>query len=333
MQLTLYVPGLLLPDAIRADSVFGLEAPALSLLLGRGQRLELPPDWLPGAFGVAAPLPAAALRKVGAGETAAGQWLCLDPVHFQVAREGISVADPARLDLAADEAAALVDAVQPLFEEWGRISLSAPTRWELQLNRALALETRALPDAVGQPVDPGLPGGADGRAWRRLLSETQTLLHAHAVNRQRDTCGKATVSSLWPWGSGPLPAHVQANFSVVWSDDPVLAGLCAHAGVPCLAAPDNFQPASGRVLACVAMLEIPARQFDALNWRENLLKLEQDWLAPALAALKKRECRELRLIGTCVNGAPAAVAFSLTRGALRRFWRRPLPLTALTARA
>ena len=68
MHLTLYVPGLLLPDEIRTDSVFDLTAPTLSLLLGRGQRRELATDWLPDAFGLAPPLPAAALRKVGAGE-------------------------------------------------------------------------------------------------------------------------------------------------------------------------------------------------------------------------------------------------------------------------
>jgi hypothetical protein len=329
MQLTLYVPGLLLPDAIRADSVYGLIAPALSQLLGRGERLELPIDWLASAFGIDSPLPAAALRKVGAGETAQGHWLCLDPVHFQVAREGISVADPAQLDLAAIEAAALIDAVQPLFAGWGEISTTASTRWEMQLSRPLALATRALPEVIDQPVDPALPGGPDGREWRRILSEAQTVLHAHALNQDRDALGKPTVNSLWPWGAGPLPDTLQANFNVAWSDDPVVAGLCAHAGMPCLAAADRFQLASGRVLACVDLLERPARQFDALAWRENLLIFEQNWLAPALAAMKKRECRELRLIGTSVNGPPATVAFVVTRGALRRFWRRPRPLTSL----
>jgi len=329
MQLTLYVPGLLLPDAIRADSVFALAAPALSQLLGRSQRLELPPDWLASAFGINSPIPAAALRKVGAGETAEGHWICLDPVHLQVTREGISVADPLQLTLSAEESGALINAVQPLFAEWGEISSTSPTHWELQLQRPLTLETRTLPDAVGQPVDPALPGGADGRTWRQRLSEAQTVLHAHAINQHRDTLGKPTVNSLWPWGAGPLPEHVQANFNVTWSDHPVVAGLCAHAGLPCLTTPDRFQCASGRVLACVDALERPARQFDALAWRENLLKFDQNWLAPAIAAVKKGECRELRLIGTCVHGEPATVGFLITRSAMWRFWRRPQPLTAL----
>ncbi|MBS3936782.1 MAG: hypothetical protein KGZ43_11470, partial [Sulfuritalea sp.] len=78
MHLTLLVPGLLLPAEILAGAVHGLAAPTLSLLLGRGNRSRCAGDPLAGRFGLER-LPAAALRKVGAGGTAAGAWLCLDP--------------------------------------------------------------------------------------------------------------------------------------------------------------------------------------------------------------------------------------------------------------
>jgi hypothetical protein len=199
----------------------------------------------------------------------------------------------------------------------------------VRLARSIELDTRALPDIIGQAADPGIPGGNDGRAWHRLLAEAQTVLHAHPVNRNRDALGKPTANSLWPWGAGALPAQTQANFNVAWSDDPVVVGLCAHAGLPCLVPPDNFQPASGRVLAILDELARPARTLDALGWREALLAFEHDWLAPAITALKKNRCRELRLIGTCINHTPKTVALTLTRSALRHFWRRPVPLTAL----
>lgn len=329
MQLTLFVPGLLLPGAILSDTVFDLEAPMLSLLLGRGQRRELESAWLPGAFGLSAPLPAAVLRKAGGGETAKGEWMCLDPVHFQIAREGISLADPSPLDLNADEAAALIDAVGPLFAEWGTLSASNPLYWELSLSRSLLLETQPLPDAIGLPVDPQLPAGLDGCEWRRLLAEAQTILHAHKVNRQRESLGKPRINSLWPWGLGSLPENVQAGFDVVWSDDPVIAGLSAHAGIPCLAPPGRFHLASGAVLSHVNHLARPAQAYNALTWRLALLTFERDWLAPAIAALKKGECKALRLVGTGVHGMPKSVVFSLVRGNLWRFWRRPLALTAL----
>jgi hypothetical protein len=321
----------LLPRQVLSDTVFDLNAPTLSLLLGRGRRRTLEPDWLPAAFGLAPPLPVAALRKAAdEPRLPAGQdWLCLDPVHLQVAREGVTLADPGRLDLTDAEAPALLDAIRPLFAELGELSSSAPGQWEIRLARPLALETRPLPEAIGQAVDPGLPGGADGRLLRRLLAEAQTVLHAHEVNRQRDDLGLPTVNSLWPWGAGALPEAPRTEFQVVWSKDATVAGLCAQAGVPCIAPPDGFQIAGGRVLAIVDTLARPALALDALAWREALLAFERDWLAPAVARLGSGCCGELRLVGARINGTPAAAALTLARRDTWRFWRRPAPLTAL----
>ncbi len=329
MHLTLIVPGLLLPGEILTDTVFDLTAPSLSLILGRGQRNDLPSDWINRSFGLTSPLPAAALRKVGAGGTASGEWICLDPVHWQVAHTGISLADPARLGLTEEESAALIDAMQPLFAGWGELSASRPGHWELHLCRSLLLDTRPLPDCIGFSVDPALPAGLDGQEWRRLLAEAQTVLHAHPINRQRESLGKPVANSLWPWGQGSLPEKLQTDYAVIWSDDPVIAGLSAQADTPHLAPPATFQLASGEILCHLDLLAHPARMHDALSWRQALLTLERDWLTPALAALKKGECQALRLIGTAVHGTPKSVVYSLVRGNLWRFWRRPLPLTDL----
>lgn len=330
MQLTLLVPGLLLPKAILHDTVGDLDAPGLSLLLGRGQRVETEPEWLSRAFGIAPPLPAAALRKVAAGGTASSAtWICLDPVHWEVGREGIILADPARLALDAEESAALREAVRPLFAAWGELEASHPRRWELRLSRSLLLETRPLPECIGLPVDPALPAGLDGPEWRRLLAEVQTVLHAHPVNRQRESLGKPTINSLWPWGQGGQPDKAHTDFSVVWSDDAVLAGLGALTGIPCIVPPACYQPASGDVLCRIDLLDSPARGRDALAWREALLALERDWIAPAIAALRRNECQALRVVGTSVHEAPRSVLYSLVRGKLWHFWRRPGPLSEL----
>lgn len=355
MELTLYLPGLLLPEAIRDDSLFDLTAPALSLLLGRGQRHQEASDWLAQRFGLNDPLPAAALRKiaaqggisektalapavpqkVGAGETAAGTFLCLDPVHWQVGRENITLT---AVSVDAAEAEELLAALQPLFADWGELSASAPGQWELMLQRSLLLDTQALPVSLGRPVDAALPGGPDGPAWRRLITEAQTRLHAHPVNRHRELRGAPAINSLWPWGAGHLAAPTHSDFSVVWSADAVLAGLCAAADTPCLLPPPAYLPASGAVLCLLDQLEEPARRFDALAWRAALQQLDNDWIAPAMAALKKGECQALRLVGTDLHAnlqatpdsGPRCVTWSLVRGNLWRFWRRPLPLTTLT---
>lgn len=355
MRLSLFVPGLLLPGEVHSDTVGNLTAPSLALIAGRGQRCALAADWLAAAFGIAAALPAAALRKLGAGEAAQaaeprkveaaqaaepqkveaahGEWLCLDPVHWQVTREGITLDDPARLALDATEAAALIAAIQPIFAEWGELSASGPARWELRLQRPLALDTRPLPAAIRQPVSPALPGGTDGRTWRRLLAEAQTVLHAHPVNREREATDRPTVNSLWPWGQGSLPGRSPTRFTAAWSSDPVVAGLCAHAGIPCLPPPASFRPADGNLLACIGTLAQPAHALDALAWREALLACERDWLAPALAAVQRGTIAELCLIGARLGMPAATVVWTLRRGDLLRFWRRPRPLASLAESA
>jgi hypothetical protein len=326
MHLNLYIPGLLLPAAILADTAFDLQAPTLSLLLGRGHRHTLSSDWLADQFGLAASLPAAALRNAEPGKH---HWLCLDPVHLDISREGIAIADPALLKLTEAESAALLDLLRPLFAPLGELGASAPGRWEIRLTRPLELDTLPLPDAIDRPVDPGLPGGADGRTLRHLIAEAQTLLHAHPVNRQREALNRPIISSLWPWGPGALPETIQTGLDVVWSADPVIAGLCAHAGRPCLMPPGGFQHASGRVLVTLDTLAQPARSHNALGWRAALLALESDWLAPALAALKAGTCTSLQLVGTCLHESPATTGFTLQRGDLWKIWKRPRPLTAL----
>ncbi len=328
MHLTLLVPGLLLPVEILENTVHDLRAPSLSSILGSGTRHDLPADWLPGAFGLDH-LPAAALRKVSPGGTAPDDWLCLDPVRWHVAAERVTLDDPAKLELTAAEDAALIAAMQALFADWGELSASAPGRWELRLRRPLALETQPLPAAIHQTIDPRLPGGADGPAWRRLLAEAQPLLHTHPVNRQREADNRPTVNSLWPWGQGHLPDNIQSGFDSVWSDDPVVAGLCRQAGTSCAIPPERYPSARGRSLAILDSLAQPARTFDALAWREALLALERDWLAPALAALKRGECSHLRVIGMRLSHSPVTVAYDLKRSDLLRFWRKPRALTAL----
>lgn len=328
MHLTLLVPGLLLPVEILENITHDLSAPTLTLILGSGKRRDLQAGWLPSAFGLDA-LPAAAARKIGAGGTAQAEWICLDPVRWQVSAEGVTLDDPAKLELDAAESADLIAAVQPLFADWGEISASAPGCWELRLNRPLSLETQDLPATIHQPIDPRLPGGADGPAWRLRLAEAQTVLHAHPVNRRREETGRLTVNSLWPWGQGSLPEKTQTNCAAIWSDDPVIAGLCRQAGILCRASPERFQPASGPVLAFVETLAAPARALDALAWRDALLACERDWLAPAIQALKRGQSSGLRLIGTRLGSAPESVAWELKRGDLLRFWRKPRLLTEL----
>jgi hypothetical protein len=331
MHLTLLVPGLLWPREILRDITFDLPLPALSLLLGRGRRSTLPDDdtWLADAFGLEAPLPAAALRLLASGgDPGQDDWLCLDPIHLRLEERAVIIDDPTALALSCDEDLALRDAVAPLFEPIGTIVAPTPGQWHLRVTCPTAIVTRPLPQAAGLPADPALPGGADGPAWRRLLAEAQLLLHTHPVNRSREESGHSTVNSLWPWGDGRLPTAARRGFDKLWSDDATLKGLGALTGAGCESPPAGFVFASGRIVSRLNHLSSARATLDAMAWHDAMRTLESTWLAPALAGLRRGRVRSLRLI---VNGDGDGQAWSITttHRDLWRFWRPSLALTEL----
>lgn len=336
MRLTLLLPGLSWPREILRDTVFDLDLPTLSTMLGRASVRRLPesPDaWLARMFELDAHLPAAPLRLLGEGGAPGNdEWLCLDPVHLRLesrTAHAVMLDDPARLALTAEEDAALRQALAPLFSEMGEIVATSPSRWHLRLSRPAGIESQSLADAVGRAVAPDMPAGPQGAQWRRLLAEAQTLLFDHPVNRARREAGRPPVNSLWPWGMGRLPTHVAAPFDAVLCDDPVIKGLARAANLPAAAAPMRFVAKPGRTLVRLDALAGPTRAFDALAWREALARLETDWFAPLLAALRAGRCRSAMIVGGMATSA-ATLEIGLTRAGLWRFWRRPQPLTALS---
>lgn len=330
MPLTLCLPGLLLPGQAFRDTVSDLDLPALARLLGHGRATRgdaLAMDaWAARRWHLPA-LPAAALRVLAAGgDPGEDDWLCLDPVHLEVHRRGVRLADPLALALSAEEDQALRADVAPLFAGLGELDARAPGRWELRLAAATELETQSPALAAGRDIDPALPGGRDGPRWRSLLAEAQMLLHGHAVNRRRDAEGRPQANSLWPWGAGALPRDTAAPFDVVWTADPVLQGLAKATHAAAAPRPLGFATAPGRLLAVLDELAAPALALDAHAWRTALAHLETEWFAPALAALKRGDCETLTLVGL---GPEASVELAVTRRDLWKFWRSPRPLAEL----
>jgi hypothetical protein len=274
-------------------------------------------------------LPAAALRMLGeGGDPASDTWLCLDPVHLTVDRRGVKLADPAALALSAADDQALRDAVAPLFADVGELSATRPGHWHLRLAEACHLVTHALPDAIGGYVDPSLPGGHAGAPWRRRLAEAQSALHHHPVNRAREAADRPPVNYLWPWGEGRVAGRLTAPFDAIWSNDTVLLGLALASAIAGRQRPPALETGDGRIAAVIDDLAAPARNLDALAWREALASVEQDWFAPAVEALMNGRCRSLHL---AAFGADASLDLRVSRIDLLKFWRRPQPLSRLAA--
>jgi len=333
-MLTLIVPGLIWTRQALADLTGDLPLPAFTALLGRGRLSRHPPlgsaAALAACTGQALPLPAAALRRLASGASPddSDDWLCLDPVRLNFHERSLILDDPRNLQLEHAEADALAAALAPTLAGLGQLELITPGHWNLRL-AAAAPPFPDLPDAAGRAVAP-LPGGAAHAPWRQALNEAQMVLHAHPVNRARETAGKPVVNSLWPWGGGSLPAARAGRHDALWSDDPVTQGLARLLQIDGGALPGNFAGTIGgrAPLAVFAAMEHPARRGEAIVWRDELARFDTDWLAPALAALRSGRLDALRLIAP---GELAAAELQVSRGDLWKFWRKPRALADLVA--
>ncbi|NJD35006.1 MAG: hypothetical protein FIA96_09280 [Betaproteobacteria bacterium] len=333
-MLTLIVPGLIWTRQALADLTCDLPLPAFTNLLGRGRLIQRPAlgstAILAKIAGLAAPLPAAALRRLALHEhPGEADWLCLDPVRLNFHERSLIVDDPQNLRLSEDEAAALAVALAPTFAALGHLEVLSPQHWNLRLS-ASAPDFQDLPDATGRSAAP-LPLKASYAPWRQALNEAQMVLHAHPVNQVREAAGLPVVNSLWPWGGGRLPEFDRRAVAhdTLWSDDPVARGIARLLRIEEATLPAGFRSAAaGRPLVVFDALEPPARTGDAIVWRDELARFESDWLAPALDALRSGRLNALHLIAP---GDLATAELQVSRHNLWKFWRKPRALAELVA--
>lgn len=230
-MLTLLLPSL---PKIRRDPAL---RELLDPLLTRADRLD---DLAEGRtaqlgklFGLQ-PLPAAALtRSRESPPQTEGLWLRADPGHVMVDIAAVRLMACGEMDLTDAERAALEPDLAALFADEG-MAFEAPSvsRWYLRLPDDSSLPTFHPPElALGADLEDWLPTGAEQGRWRRLLNETQVLLHQHPVNAARLAQGRIAINSLWFWGAGRLPTKVHAPCHWVASNEPLLLALAALAGI------------------------------------------------------------------------------------------------------
>jgi hypothetical protein len=134
-------------------------------------------------------------------------WGCVTPVHWQVGRDHVVMADPQALRLSAEESRAAFDAVRDLFESEGlRMVWGAPLRWYAAHDSLQGLACASLDRAVGRSVEHWMRTDANpqpqARLLRRLQSEVQLLLYPHPLNAQRELRGELPLNSFWLSGCG-----------------------------------------------------------------------------------------------------------------------------------
>jgi hypothetical protein len=290
MHCELVAPGLFAAPA-------AARLPSLELLLARGrctsagsQSLE---TWLHDAFELGAPLAAGALTLLGAGGEPGTQfWLRADPVHLRLMRDRLILAPGAALNLQRSEADALCEALNRHFDSRLRVQPIDAERWVAQTDEDLASDAQSPLELAGRDVALGMPAGGGGSPSHRLLNEAQMVLHSHPVNEAREARGEPAVNSVWLWGAGRAPLVASKRWHSVSADAPLALGLARAAAMRYRALPASGAawldraPEDGRHLVVLDPLRVPLALSETGEYQDALARLERDWFALLLAALR-----------------------------------------------
>lgn len=263
---------------------------------------------LPAADFGSAPVSAFGSRVGEAGE----YWMQLEPVHFAAGLDRLSflpLSGAAAVQVA--ERAVLAPLLAGHLRSCGmELQTLVDGGWAARCERSWQLDTTNPDAASAAELDRVMPKGADAGPLRRLMTELQMVLHDHAVNDARARLGLPAINAVWFWGAArmPQPKSVRA-LPLAAGDAPYLRGLydlhnqSVEPGPTTCDALLASTATSERVLAVVPCMDLPT--------------FEQQWIAPLVDALASRRIARLDLILD-------SWLLQLDRGALRRFWRKPL---------
>ncbi|MFM0141166.1 regulator [Paraburkholderia sp. RL18-085-BIA-A] len=360
-RIHLLLPFALPAAADASTALHDIQSPALDRLIARATLVErvvgedfqrtLPHErWVARQFG-ALPVGAAAadeaplapyMLRADGGEPGSATWGCVQPVHVRIAHDHLVLIDPASLELSDDEARALLAVARPLIEELGvRIEAPKPARWYLSGDGFGMLAGASPLRASGRNIEIWLPheahSGERSRAWMKLQNEVQMAWFEHPVNEAREARGLPAVNSIWFHAQGAAQP-VRSPFARVFSDAAATRGLAMSAGVETGAPPASFGAlasragdANGNSSAATAsanatgtLVELdpfsaPYIEQDWARWNHAFATVQTDWFEPALAALQSGRLDEL---GLTLCGDTGSVTLTVTRGDLRKFWRR-----------
>jgi hypothetical protein len=330
-QITLALPFALPPPELANDLLRALKTPALAMLLSRHSALEysvfdnnarvLPHEaWLSQALGLgsdgSAALATACMRGCGLqAEAAQGHWFMLQPAYVQISRTHFLLTDLRGLHLSVAESRGLYDIARPYFDDLGKPLLhGAAGLWFMRADDWAPLSTASPDAATTQSMGDWLPEGEHARAFRKLQNEIQMLWHEHPINQARQARGLQPVNSCWLWGgAGPaVPGgHLAIGGGTEW--------------MTALAAPELRQPSAQQLIAqpgavMLADLIAPAQVGDWADWLARMQRIEQEWFAPLLAALKAGSVGSIKLVLSHRYGTSTVTCSKL---ALRKFWRQP----------
>jgi hypothetical protein len=320
---TVVLPFALPPAELAPELTRNLQAPALAALLSRNNLLNkhanseenrlLPhEEWLARER---AGLATAVMQGFGLAP-AEGYWFIVHPVHIQLARNHLVLADSRRLRLDEADSRTLFELAKPFFDElvWG----DAET-WFMRADGWQALDTASPDAAMGSNLADWMPVGPTALAFKKLQNEIQMLWHEHPVNEGRQFRGLAPVNSFWMWGGASAPASQSPAPELSVASWPA----AGPAGTPpswlgALGTPGKkAAPGVAGTILLPHLIPMGAGN-DWGAWLGAMQQLENDWFAPLLASLRDGSTEELTLI---LTGREGRTDIRTSKSALRKFWR------------
>jgi len=305
-SLTLILSDLYLPQEAARDAAIPatLELPNLAWLLRFAGSVATVSDWrrwLVAELNLASlanlPVAEVAARAFLASDAAATAWLAT-PVRLEARLDHVRLTDRGLLRVSAEEGAAWC---QEFARGFGPdLALhSAGERGFFLTGLKTAAATVDPARLLDADVARALPRGADTPELRRLGAEIEMWLHAASLNAARERARLPRISAFWLWGGdarsgSPTMAASQDRSAPValYGGDPFLAGLSSAAQVEMpQRAPENYsalQSEHGRQVVEIAPMSGAPR--------ESLVNLEQNWFAPARAALASGGLGSLALV-------------------------------------
>lgn len=269
-------------------------------------------------------LPLAAINAMGSGfDAATGYWFYAEPVHLYPDLDHVLLFDRDSFELTKQELGQLMQELQELFEESGlTLNFGKQNKLFIRADDEAKVSFTALNDVSGKNILQHLPEGKDSAQWRLLQNEIQMQMTQSTVNQRREERGEMTVNGLWFWGGGYLlRAKYQRCYEAIFTKHLFVTGLAKMTDGIIEKQGDGFESINTEKKTFVSIVGTEATPSAGINL---LLEFDQQWLTPALAAIKKGELDYL----TVVTGKTRTV---FTQSQHKRLWKRAIRIEKMAS--
>ncbi len=302
MQLTVLVPGALVPAELASELAAALDAPVLARRLARAEPTTESTSapgmadavWLAHeVFGTEPPAPTAPYARAAMANAVDEQevWHA-DPIHITVGRESLVVRELGSEAPDAVEADVLIEAVKDLCTEAGCELQRNGAAWFLACKRPWSLRPLPLAAMAGRNLQLPASNETDGVHWNRLHNSIQMCWHDHPVNRAREDSGRPAVNGLWLHGGGRWEPLGRLRWSRVHSRRADLIGAARAAGATA-AAEDDAPPDDALIVLDDALQA--RRQADWPAWLQAMSSVDRRLAGLPAAPVELVLAGELRL--------------------------------------